>query len=159
MYIGLMSGTSLDGVDAVLADMASSIGPVLVKRHEYQPFSADLRQVLLSLNSSGPDELHQAALAANALSRCYADAVHALLKKTGCAAADVRAIGAHGQTVRHRPGDRLADTETDERITPALLLNGLAGYTPRIRVSVVKNASSSSASFGGRSAGWASTSA
>ena len=121
MYIGLMSGTSLDGVDAVLADMASSIGPVLVKRHEYQPFSADLRQVLLSLNSSGPDELHQAALAANALSRCYADAVHALLKKTGCAAADVRAIGAHGQTVRHRPGEFDGTGYTVQLINGALL--------------------------------------
>ena len=101
IYLGLMSGTSLDGVDGVLADFS---GPTLsVLAHSSAPFSPPLREELLALNSSGSDELHRAALAANALVRVYAQVVADLLRQTGLDSAAVLAIGAHGQTVRHRP--------------------------------------------------------
>lgn len=61
--------------------------------------------MLLALNSPGDDELHRAALAGNALARLYADVTQALLVQGGVSASDVQAIGAHGQTVRHRPGE------------------------------------------------------
>jgi len=64
---------------------------------------AGLQQDLLALNSTGPDELHRAALAGNAVAELYAKAVQALLAATGRSAREVRALGAHGQTVRHRP--------------------------------------------------------
>ena len=101
LYIGLMSGTSLDGIDGVLADF-SGARPV-VTHHVSAPFDPALRAELLDLNTPGHNELHRAALAGNALSRAYAQVVTALLKQSGQVAASVRAIGAHGQTVRHRP--------------------------------------------------------
>jgi len=64
-FIGLMSGTSLDGIDGVLVDLSGS--NCHVAGHAAAPFTPELRASLLALNVSGPDELHRARLAANAL--------------------------------------------------------------------------------------------
>lgn len=96
-----MSGTSLDGVDGVLADISGT--RLTVVAHCNAPLSQALTEELLSLNSPGPNELHRAALAANALVRVYAHLVANLLEKAGIKNTDVTAIGAHGQTVRHQP--------------------------------------------------------
>ncbi|MEN9888038.1 MAG: hypothetical protein RL559_75 [Pseudomonadota bacterium] len=118
--IGLMSGTSLDGVDAVLAQFDAQ-GRIQVEQHAFRGFDADLRAELLALNQRGEDELHRAALAANALARRYADLVQDLLSQTGCAAQDIAAIGAHGQTVRHQPGLHDGTGYTLQLNNPALL--------------------------------------
>jgi len=96
-----MSGTSLDGIDAVLAAFEGNAGELL--HSQFLPFDEALRAELLALNSAGANELERAALAANELSRSYAEAVLALLKQSGIKAAQIKAIGCHGQTVRHRP--------------------------------------------------------
>lgn len=101
-YVGLMSGTSLDGVDAVLAEVTTGSAPRLLRTH-YLPYPDTLRARLLALNAPQSDEIHLAARAANDLARLYAGAVHALLGEI--APASVRAIGCHGQTLRHRPAD------------------------------------------------------
>ena len=76
-----MSGTSLDGVDAVLVTL-DELKPALIES-VFLPFDASLRQDLLDLHQSGYDELNRAALLGNHLSRRYADAVHQLLARTG----------------------------------------------------------------------------
>ncbi len=104
-YIGLMSGTSLDGVDGVLVEWPEGEAALRVLAHAHLPFDAALAAELLALNTRGDDELHRAALAGNAVARRYADVVARLLAQTDIVADAVTAIGAHGQTVRHRPQD------------------------------------------------------
>ena len=119
LYIGLMSGTSLDGVDTVLVDFSASRPVVL--GHCSAPLPPDLKSELLALNSPGDNELHRAALAANGLTRVYAQVVQTLLQQCGVAASAVRAIGAHGQTVRHRPLEFDGTGYTLQLNQPALL--------------------------------------
>jgi anhydro-N-acetylmuramic acid kinase len=101
LYIGVMSGTSLDGTDAALVDFSSG-QTKLVGKH-FEPYPADLKNTLLTLHHPSHNELHQAHVTANSLAREYAGAIHSLLKNTGIVAGQIQAIGCHGQTVRHRP--------------------------------------------------------
>ena len=124
LYIGLMSGTSLDGVDGVLVDFdgLAATGTVRVLAHRSRPFESAQATELLALNSpEGSDELHRAALQANALARLSAQVVADLLQASKTGRDAVRAIGSHGQTVRHRPREFDGVGYTLQLNAPALL--------------------------------------
>ncbi|MDB5886217.1 MAG: hypothetical protein JWR74_2388 [Polaromonas sp.] len=125
-FIGLMSGTSLDGADGVLVDF--SVNPLQVVAHASEPFTAGFRAELLALNTPSHNELHRAALAGNQLAAAYARVVASLVQqaeKLGIGASRIQAVGAHGQTVRHQPrrtsGDPWGAGYTLQLNQPALL--------------------------------------
>jgi len=105
LFIGLMSGTSLDGVDGVVAAFPSAPAqhPVATLASAYMPFSASLRAELMALQTAGQNEIEREALVANTLSSHYAACVERLLADAGLRPDQIRAIGVHGQTIRHRP--------------------------------------------------------
>ena len=119
LYIGLMSGTSLDGIDAVLAKIGPN-GETSALDAVSATFSPELRKALFELQTPGPNELHREKQAGNALALAYAEAVDQLLKKSRLQPSDITAIGAHGQTIRHQP--HLGDMAyTHQTLNPALL--------------------------------------
>lgn len=101
LFIGLMSGTSLDGIDAALVRIEDRKTELI--EAVFRPFDAELPAELLALNQTGHDELARAAIAGNILAQRYAATVSELLTKARTAPRDIIAIGCHGQTVRHRP--------------------------------------------------------
>lgn len=103
LFVGLMTGTSLDGVDAVLANVTETGTRVLA--HHSTDIPSPLRADLQRLCRPGDDEIDRAGACHRALGEHYARAVAALLGEAGVPASAVTAIGCHGQTVRHRPGD------------------------------------------------------
>ena len=100
LYIGVMSGTSLDGLDIALVEQGEQLQ--LLATH-YLPMPDELRQALLSLCSSGPDEIARAALAENRWATLAGEGIAQLLARQGLHPEDIRAIGSHGQTIRHEP--------------------------------------------------------
>jgi len=101
LFIGLMSGTSLDGVDAVLAEVTE--GRTHLRAHVQQAFPDALRAELFALCAPDGNEIDRAAEAGNRLAYLYAEAVGATLHAARVEPRGIRAIGCHGQTVRHRP--------------------------------------------------------
>ena len=101
-YIGLMSGTSMDGVDAVLAAFDGTRWQGVLG-HFAVPYSDDLRHRLLDLQNPGGNEIHRSEMLAQELAALNAQAVHGLLAQQKLVPRDITAIGAHGQTVRHAP--------------------------------------------------------
>ena len=101
LYVGVMSGTSLDGADAALVDFASEVPRTLA--FATIPFTRELRDQVLALSSPGEDSMELAGRVSLALADVYARAVDAVLAGAGVSRKDIAAIGCHGQTVRHRP--------------------------------------------------------
>lgn len=100
IYFGLMSGTSLDGVDGIAVEFAEGRPPTVLA-DAFVGFADGLRGALFELQQPGENEIEREALAASALATRYAVCCHELLRSANLAPARVRAIGVHGQTVRH----------------------------------------------------------
>lgn len=124
LYIGLMSGTSLDGIDVALVDFKDG-ARLLARGH--RPLPADLTSALLALSqSNAPVSLELIGQLETALGKAFAEAVNALCAAHGIAPGQIRAIGSHGQTVRHDPNGALPYTL---QLGDANLIAELTGIT------------------------------
>lgn len=99
LIIGLMSGTSLDGADAALVDFSGDVPIVLATA--YLPYPGEVREQALRLHAQ--EGIHDAMMLSNRLAQIYAQAVRTVLTEAAMPATGVRAIGCHGQTIRHQP--------------------------------------------------------
>ncbi|MCU7882756.1 MAG: anhydro-N-acetylmuramic acid kinase [Candidatus Thiodiazotropha sp. (ex Lucinoma annulata)] len=101
IYIGLISGTSLDGVDAVAVDFSADQVNLLASHLE--PYSIHLQEALRSICLPGENEIDRLGELDRQVAKTFADACNTLLDKAGLQYKQVIAIGSHGQTIRHRP--------------------------------------------------------
>lgn len=102
LAIGVMSGTSLDGADAVLADFSAS--PPRCIASASVPYPRELRESLLALSAPCADGLDAAGLCTVQLAAIYARVVSQVLERSAVSPSAIEVVGCHGQTVRHRPG-------------------------------------------------------
>ncbi|MFT5138340.1 MAG: anhydro-N-acetylmuramic acid kinase [Arenicella sp.] len=102
LYIGLMSGTSLDGIDAALVEISQD-GRLQLLGNHYQPYTGPLQKTLFELSQAPEVKLEQLASLDQILGKLYGEACLTLLEKFEFSAADIQAIGCHGQTIRHKP--------------------------------------------------------
>lgn len=100
-YIGVMTGTSLDGIDCVLCDFQDHKPKIIA--HRQDPLGSELQRQLLALCNPGDNEIERLLVAEVALAETIADAVRHLLLQCSLSPQDIRAVGCHGQTIRHRP--------------------------------------------------------
>ena len=101
LFIGLMSGTSIDGIDAALVDF-NHYKPQLLASY-YQPYEPTLRKEIHDLCHPGENEIARLAYLDVLLGKRFAESVNILLKKQSLDFRKIRAIGSHGQTIRHYP--------------------------------------------------------
>ena len=102
LYIGIMSGTSLDGIDAALVEIDQQGQPQLLA-NLYQQYDTKLQKTLFQLSQTEEVKLEQLAALDQQLGQRYAACCLALLEKYQYKASDIHAIGCHGQTIRHQP--------------------------------------------------------
>ena len=122
LYIGLMSGTSIDGIDGVLVDFENEKGNILASTAT--DYDKETKELLHSLCSSSDDEIEKAGAARVKLATFEADTVNNLLKKARISPKDVIAVGSHGQTIRHRP-EKGFSIQLDDGARLAALISAL----------------------------------
>lgn len=101
LFIGVLSGTSMDAIDAAVVRFLPT--PTLVATHS-RALPVELRQALIALATPGDNEIDRLGVADVTLGHFIAETIRELLDQAGLPANAIRAIGSHGQTIRHRPG-------------------------------------------------------
>jgi len=100
-YIGLMSGTSADGVDLALVDFSEN--EVALKAHYYQPYDNDIRNKIITLYTPSHNEIDRLGALNVELATFFSGLIKEFLKAQNLTPDNIIAIGNHGQTIRHRP--------------------------------------------------------
>lgn len=124
LYIGLMSGTSLDGIDAVLVRFENEQATVL--ESICLPLSSNLKDEIKSLINPAENEINRLMALDVQLGKSFAEAVKQLINKTNIKKEDIVAIGSHGQTIRHLP---TADFPSTLQISDANIIAEVTGIT------------------------------
>ena len=101
LYIGLMSGTSMDGIDGAIVELGQNNTKLIATY--CHPIPRLLQQAIKPLFLPGDDDIDALGSADQQLGICFAQATTTLLERARLNASDITAIGSHGQTVRHRP--------------------------------------------------------
>ncbi len=101
LLLGLISGTSVDGIDCALLQQQGNAFELLATRAH--PLSDSLTEAVHALCQSGPDEIERLGVTDRLLAQAFAEGALQLLEQANVKPSDVRAIGSHGQTIRHRP--------------------------------------------------------
>ncbi|MCW8128444.1 anhydro-N-acetylmuramic acid kinase [Microbulbifer halophilus] len=115
LFVGLMSGTSVDSIDAVLVDFGDEEkARAKILTALGHPIDPPLREAILALCAPGPSELDRAGQLDRQMGQVFAEAVQTLLARAGVEPRDVTGIGSHGQTVRHRPPGSVASPFTTQ---------------------------------------------
>lgn len=143
LFIGLMSGTSLDGVDAAIVNF--NAGLEIIETY-FQPYPEPIKKTLLTLQHPSPNELAVTAEMSNTLAELYAQTVNALLVKAGIEHKQITAIGCHGQTIRHQP------TLQNGKIGYSLQIGNAALLTELTHISVVSDFRNRDIAAGGEGA-------
>jgi anhydro-N-acetylmuramic acid kinase len=117
LFIGLMSGTSVDGIDAALVDFSTQQPKLIASL--YTAFSPILRKQILALCQPGPDEINRLGDLDVMLGNAFADSVNTLLRNQNIPQKNIRAIGSHGQTIRHHPNKQFTLQVGDPNIIAA----------------------------------------
>lgn len=160
--VGLMSGTSLDGVDAALVrietDQSGKPGAVQLVAHHYKPYSDGVRQHVAALCSTETARVDNLTLAHFGLSEWYAAAVEGVILEAGIDRSLVDCVSMHGQTVWHAPvphpfpGPGSAGASRDVQVRGTLQLGSAAVVAERTGLPVVHDLRSRDMAAGGEGA-------
>ena len=101
LLFGVMSGTSLDGIDVVLVGIKNNIINIIDFQH--RPYSPEIRSKILSLHSPQHNDLEESIFLSKSHAKITADCINAILNKRNFNPKDILVIGYHGQTIRHNP--------------------------------------------------------
>ena len=142
LLIGMMSGTSLDGIDTALVqistDDSGSISDVQLKHFDYYPYTEELRQRILTISSNESAKLDEIVLAHYGLADWYGFAINKVLNDSGYRAEQIEAICNHGQTIWHAPAPQPFPGPAGElKVRSTLQIGSLSALAERTGIPVI----------------------